>query len=584
MEAAKKSGILRGALTGVSGGLTFGIMFGVYGLGFWYGVKLIMDDIESEECKKCFEAAATGLGGEFLECLEECKRYDAGDILTVFFCVLIGAFQIGQGAPYVEALATVRSAAYSIFEVIDRKPPIDSSSKEGKKPESLIGKISFKNIFFNYPSRKDAKVLQGFNLDIKPGETVALVGPSGCGKSTCIQLVQRFYDPISGSVELDGNDIKSLNIGWLRDNIGVVSQEPVLFDCTIAENIRFGKEDATDEEIERVTKEANAFDFIVKLPSKFNTQVGEGGTQLSGGQKQRIAIARALIRNPQILLLDEATSALDLESEGLVQAALDKAQSGRTTIIVAHRLSTIRNADTIFAINNGQVAEKGTHNQLMENEGLYYSLVTGQVTGKQEIVEEKLYPDLAVESVEEADDSAVKFRRAGSTRMSRRLSRQMSTVKDMKRGSVVKENKDADEDEDEEEIPKPAVMRLMKENAPEWPFIAVGMVSSIGMGAMMPIFAEFFGNVLGVVASVDNPDKARADSEYYAVCFALLGLFSGLTMFFQVNFFIINSISFRDFIISYFAVIHVCDFRGKAHSKITKEGFRNYAQARDWMV
>ena len=166
---------------------------------------------------------------------------------------------------------------------------------------------------------------------------MALVGPSGCGKSTCVQLIQRFYDPEVGKVQIGGHDIKDLNVSWLRERIGVVGQEPVLFGCTIAENIRFGRDDITDEEMEKACREANAYNFIVKLPKKFETLVGERGAQLSGGQKQRLAIARALVRNPEILLLDEATSALDTQSESVVQAALDKARTGRTTIIVAHR-------------------------------------------------------------------------------------------------------------------------------------------------------------------------------------------------------------------------------------------------------
>ncbi|NXM11955.1 MDR1 protein, partial [Ploceus nigricollis] len=181
----------------------------------------------------------------------------------------------------------------------------------------IKGNLEFKNVYFNYPSRPDVEILKGLNLKINSGQTVALVGGSGCGKSTTVQLIQRFYDPKEGMVTIDGQDIKTLNIRYLREVIGVVNQEPVLFATTIAENIRYGREDVTMEEIEKATKEANAYDFIMKLPNKFETVVGERGAQLSGGQKQRIAIARALVRNPKILLLDEATSALDTESESV---------------------------------------------------------------------------------------------------------------------------------------------------------------------------------------------------------------------------------------------------------------------------
>ena len=225
---------------------------------------------------------------------------------------------------------------------------------------------------------------------------MALVGPSGCGKSTVVQLVQRLYDTTGGKVTnscqvpisitqslqitIDGYEINSLNLKWLRSQIGVVSQEPVLFDTTVAENIRYGREDASMEDIQEAAKKANAHDFISKLPDGYNTLVGEGGAQLSGGQKQRIAIARALVRYPKVLLLDEATSALDTESEKVVQEALDKAEEGRTTIVVAHRLSTIRNADVIISLKDGCVAEKGTHSELMKKGGLYYDLVTAQTT------------------------------------------------------------------------------------------------------------------------------------------------------------------------------------------------------------
>ncbi|NXQ93717.1 MDR1 protein, partial [Sagittarius serpentarius] len=179
------------------------------------------------------------------------------------------------------------------------------------------GNLEFQNVYFNYPARPDTKILKGLNLKVSCGQTVALVGGSGCGKSTTVQLIQRFYDPKEGTVTIDGQDIKTLNIRYLREIIGVVNQEPVLFATTIAENIRYGREDVTMDEIEKATKEANAYDFIMTLPNKFETVVGERGTQLSGGQKQRIAIARALVRNPKILLLDEATSALDTESESV---------------------------------------------------------------------------------------------------------------------------------------------------------------------------------------------------------------------------------------------------------------------------
>ena len=218
----------------------------------------------------------------------------------------------------------------------------------------------------------------GYSLEIAAGTTVALVGASGSGKSTIIQLMERFYDPDSGVVTLDGVDLRELNVRWLRQQIGLVGQEPVLFSGTIAENIAYGKPGSTREDVENAARMANAWDFIQEFPAKFDTDVGEKGGQLSGGQKQRIAIARAMIKNPAVLLLDEATSALDTESERIVQGALDEllAKYKRTTIVIAHRLSTIRNADKIAVVDKGKIVEEGTHDTLMAigEEGRYFQL------------------------------------------------------------------------------------------------------------------------------------------------------------------------------------------------------------------
>eukprot|EP00079_Xenopus_tropicalis_P036577 XP_017950348.1 PREDICTED: multidrug resistance protein 1 [Xenopus tropicalis] len=349
---AKTVGIKKAVTTNLSMGLSQFLIFGAYALAFWYGTKLTVDEPET---------------------------YTIGKVLIVFFSVLVGTFALGQATPNIESLANARGAAFAVYNIINKHRPIDSSSEEGHKPNRLKGDIEFKNIHFAYPCRPDVQILSGLNLKVEAGKTIALVGMSGCGKSTTIQLLQRFYDPSHGEITVDGHDIRTLNVKWLRENIGVVSQEPVLFGTTIAENIRFGRESVTDSEIEQAAKEANAFDFISRLPDKFKTMVGERGAQLSGGQKQRIAIARALVRNPKILLLDEATSALDTQSEAIVQAALDKARAGRTTIVIAHRLSTIRTADVIAGFHNGVVVEKGSHSELMTMKGVYYSLVMLQV-------------------------------------------------------------------------------------------------------------------------------------------------------------------------------------------------------------
>jgi ATP-binding cassette subfamily B (MDR/TAP) protein 1 len=239
----------------------------------------------------------------------------------------------------------------------------------------MRGELALEDVSFSYPSRPDASIFSKFSLTVPAGATVALGGQSGSGKSTVIQLVERFYDPLAGSVLLDGVDIRELQLEWLRKQIGLVSQEPVLFATSIRENILYGKPDASEEEVVAAAKAANAHGFISKLPAGYATLCGERGTQMSGGQKQRIAIARAIVKDPKVLLLDEATSALDAESERVVQEALDRLMEGRTTIVVAHRLSTVRNADTIAVVEKGRVAERGSYADLMAKRGAFAALV-----------------------------------------------------------------------------------------------------------------------------------------------------------------------------------------------------------------
>ncbi|ELP90276.1 P-glycoprotein, partial [Entamoeba invadens IP1] len=272
-------------------------------------------------------------------------------------------------------------AAKEIYDVIDRVPPIDKMTCTQNGIEHVEGNVRFKDVHFRYPTRPEIEVLKGLTFEAEKGKTVALVGASGCGKSTTIQLLERFYDVTSGDIEIDGHKVNELDIKFLREQIGLVGQEPVLFAQSVIDNIKNGMPDdceITNEQIFNAAKMANAHEFISALPEGYNTLVGDRGSQLSGGQKQRIAIARALIRNPKILLLDEATSALDSESEKIVQSALDNAAKGRTTLVIAHRLSTIQNADKICVIMRGKVAEEGTHEQLMALKGFYYTLAMQQ--------------------------------------------------------------------------------------------------------------------------------------------------------------------------------------------------------------
>ncbi|KTF74005.1 hypothetical protein cypCar_00031749 [Cyprinus carpio] len=508
---AKNFGVKKAITTNVSMGLTQFIIFGTYALAFWYGTKLSVDEPEN---------------------------YSIGRVIIVFFSVMIGAFSLGQGAPNLESIATARGAAYEVYKTIDMPRPIDSSSKEGHKPDHVKGDIEFKNIHFSYPSRKDVKILQGMNLKVPHGKTIALVGASGCGKSTTIQLLQRFYDPDSGEVTLDGHDIRSLNVCWLRENMGIVSQEPVLFGTTITENIRYGREDATDEDIERAIKEANAYDFISKLPDKLNTMVGERGAQLSGGQKQRIAIARALIKNPKILLLDEATSALDTQSESIVQAALDKARAGRTTIVIAHRLSTIRSADIIAGFSEGKVVEQGTHRELMAKKGVYYSLVMQQTSGRpNDDLDGNEYDIQDVSEGETSEESSETETPEGG------MERQMESGRSLRRGSErrssrkkssakkksKKSKKDKKEKENVSEIPFTKILAL---NKPEWPYLLVGTLASLVGGAVYPCVAILFAKIVGVFAEVD-PEVKRQKTMIFSLFFLLTGAVAFITYFFQ---------------------------------------------------
>lgn len=271
------------------------------------------------------------------------------------------------------------SAGTRVFEYMTLSPCIPLSGGSCVPRECLRGSVTFHHVCFSYPSRPGFQVLKDFTLTLPPGKIVALVGQSGGGKTTVASLLARFYDPTAGMVMLDGWDLRSLDPSWLRGQvIGFISQEPVLFGTTIMENIRFGKLDATDEEVYTAAREANAHEFITSFPQGYNTMVGERGATLSGGQKQRLAIARALIKQPTVLILDEATSALDAESEQVVQEALDRASTGRTVLVIAHRLSTVRGAHHIVVMAQGHVCEVGTHEELLKKGGLYAELIHRQ--------------------------------------------------------------------------------------------------------------------------------------------------------------------------------------------------------------
>ncbi|XP_047112212.1 ATP-dependent translocase ABCB1-like [Schistocerca piceifrons] len=463
-----------------------------YALAFYYGVGLIIRDMDKVD-----------------------KVYDASTMVTVFMGIMSASMMFGLASPYIEVFSISRGAAAKVYAVISRESQIDSMSEEGDRMDQVVGSITFKDVKFEYPSRKGVKVLKGLNLSIKGGETVAIVGSSGCGKSTCIQLIQRFYDPLEGEVQLDGHDIRNLNVGWLRSQIGVVGQEPVLFQTTIAENIRYGRDGCSMEDIEEAAKMANAHGFISKLPLGYDTMVGERGAQLSGGQKQRIAIARALVRRPKILLLDEATSALDTGSEAKVQAALDRASVGQTTVIVAHRLSTIRNADKIVVIHEGRVVEEGPHDQLMQRRGHYFDLVTRQTR------------EAAIEAAPHAEDKGAGLQK---------LDRLVSVRSDH---SAVEEEEELTEGQRRlaERYEEPAVqtatmLQILRVNRPEWPLLAGATLAAVLNGCAMPVYSVLFGSVLGALGTTD-PVEIRNNTNIYCLMFVILGVVAGLSSFIQ---------------------------------------------------
>ena len=277
-------------------------------------------------------------------------------------------------------LQRAAGATERLVELLNIDDTVNDPVEAVSPPSSWSGEITFRNITFAYPTRADETTLSNINLKIKPGETIALVGPSGAGKSTFIQLLQRFYDPDQGEIFLDGIDIKTMNRLEFRKSIALVPQDPVIFATTVMENIRFGNPEANDEEIYEAARSAAAHDFISELPKGYSTYVGERGVMLSGGQKQRVAIARAILRNAPVLLLDEATSALDAENERSVQKAFDHLSKGRTTIVVAHRLATVKKADKIIVLDKGKIIAHGNHHKLISEKGLYARLASLQFT------------------------------------------------------------------------------------------------------------------------------------------------------------------------------------------------------------
>ncbi|KAK1073519.1 GTPase-activating protein [Friedmanniomyces endolithicus] len=468
------------------------------------------------------------------------------DILTILLSIMIGAFALGNVAPNIQAFATAIAAANKIYATIDRVSPLDPESDEGKKIENVEGTIELRNVKHIYPSRPEVVVMENVSLLVPAGKTTALVGASGSGKSTIVGLVERFYDPVGGEVLFDGHSIQDLNLRWLRQNISLVSQEPTLFATTIFGNIRHGligtayEQQSTDEVrelVENAARESNAHDFITQLPEGYNTNVGERGFLLSGGQKQRIAIARAIVSDPKVLLLDEATSALDTKSEGVVQAALDKASQGRTTIVIAHRLSTIKHADNIVVMSLGRIVEQGTHDELLERKAAYYNLVTAQAIAAQTQAK-----DEAEEPILDEKDANLAVRTPATEKAEfdyepdpndlelRRTKTQQSVSSKILAG---KSNQD---------IPKYSLWTLMRLvasfNRQEWHWMLIGLFSSIINGAGNPVQAVFFAKSITALSLPPSEyGTLRSQTNFWSWMYFMLALV-------QLVFYLLQGVAF----------------------------------------
>ncbi|CAJ0607901.1 unnamed protein product [Cylicocyclus nassatus] len=504
LRLARNLGIHEGLVLSGFAGLNAFLTFAVMSISFWYGTSLVVDE-----------------------------EVTPGTVVAVFWAVLIGTRRLGDAIPQMGALISAQLAAADIFAIINRVPDIDSTKTEGFTPEKITGKLSFSNVNFSYPSRPDVKVLKDVSYEVNPGETVALVGHSGCGKSTMIGLLLRFYEQTSensGVVALDGVPLREYNIKWLRNAIGVVQQEPVIFSATVAENVRMGDDSLTDAEVEEACRMANALDFIKKLGDGFETVIGEGAVQLSGGEKQRIALARALVRRPQILILDEATSALDTESERAVQEELNVGKKNRTTICIAHRLSTVKDADKIIVFEDGRIVEKGTNDELMAiEEGIYKGMVKAQeiAQGQEDTTLDDVEPvDMHRSGFTEKSpngEEEAKLRARDSARLRQSM---LSTSTQEPEWEI----ESAREDMAEEGAVEASLFDIFEYAKPEFPMATLALTNTIIRGLTWPIFAIIYGKLFLLFASEDL-DTVAAGSTTNSALFFVLAVVAGAATF-----------------------------------------------------
>eukprot|EP00253_Pinus_taeda_P001520 PITA_01520 len=516
LTIAYKAAAHQGLAAGFGEGFLLFIVSCSYALALWYGSRL---DIN---------------GG-----------YSGGSVINIIFAVLTGGMSLGQASPCLNAFGAGQAAAYKMFETIDRKPEIDVYDSSGLVLEDIQGDIELKDVYFSYPARPDVQIFSGFSLEIPRGATAALVGESGSGKSTVISLIERFYDPQAGEVLIDSVNIKQFQLKWIRQKIGLVSQEPALFATTIKENIAYGKDGATPEEIQAAAELANAAKFINNMPQGFDTMVGGNGTQLSGGQKQRIAIARAILKDPRILLLDEATSALDAESERVVQEALDRVMINRTTVIVAHRLTTVRNADMIAVVQRGCIVEKGSHSQLIMNPfGPFSQLIRLQEThpSKEQYENDSKQKQIHLHDSRTISSRKSSLRRSissgssgvGGSHNSVSFSFSLPGVVGLQDDVQVDQNepkksfmnwfsskRQEDVEDGQSKILKDIpLLRLASLNKPEAPVFILGSIAAAVNGVIFPIYGLLLSNAMA--SFYEPPHKLRKDASFWALMYLVL--------------------------------------------------------------
>ncbi|OUM64641.1 hypothetical protein PIROE2DRAFT_53955 [Piromyces sp. E2] len=491
LKPTRKYGIINAGTFGICLGLIFAFVFSSYGIAFVKGSQYIND------------GSMTG-----------------GRVLKVFMGVVMGILSFSGCSNVMNCFGEATGAAAKLFHIIERKPVIDCEVGECPKGQ-LHGDIEFRNVHFTYPARPDIEILKGISFKCQPGQTVALVGASGSGKSTIVQLLERYYCKDEGDIFIDGQPIEDYNIHWLRTQIGIVSQEPNLFDTTISENIAMSCPDATQEQIETAAKLAYAHDFITKLPNGYQTSIGERGLQLSGGQKQRICIARALIKNPKILLLDEATSALDNKSEKIVQEALKSASTGRSTIVIAHRLTTIKDSDCIIVMDKGIIVESGTHDKLIAKEKVYYGLVKNQRINVEESEDSDSGDNL--HTIVEMDKREIEDREDSDLSLTSNSSRKTDSKPVSKSGIFIGMN----------------WKRYLEYNKPIWWANLLGCIGSIVNGVVQPAFAFILASALNMFN--EQGDKLIQDGKFWGLMFVFLGIVNFLSFSSQIGGFSVAS-------------------------------------------